>query len=323
MFAAFALIVIVILLHIGSFHAFGDYLADMPNQGDSEQQQYIDKIQCITYTKCGKTPKWIANELGRSTQWVYKYRNIPVGDIDIQPQRSGRPPILTRRAKQAIRRYDNKWNASNRIVSNKIANIQSVSHQTVWRERKRVGLKPYLRQKIPFLTEKNIRDRQEFGRGFGRWNRTDWEKVLFTDELDLSLTEQHRHGREVCWSLDADSVPKIKSKQYPTIYKVHAGFSARGLLPIYWYGDGDYRLDAEFYVNSILDYQIDNVKRRRRICADPLKTRLFEDLDDWWYQQDGATAHTANLTQDYLSDAVPNFIYKTQWPGKNSMRKYK
>ena len=40
-------------------------------------------------------------------------------------------------------------------------------------------------------------------------------------------------------------------------------------------------------------------------------------------QQDGATAHAANLTQGYLSDAVLNFIHMIQWPGTNNTLEYK
>ncbi|CAF1670370.1 unnamed protein product, partial [Adineta ricciae] len=36
--------------------------------------------------------------------------------------------------------------------------------------------------------------------------------------------------------------------------------------------------------------------------------------DDWIYQQDGATAHTHNLTQKWCKDNFPSFLDKEYWP---------
>ena len=65
----------------------------------------------------------------------------------------------------------------------------------------------------------------------------------------------------------------------------------------------------------MLEYHVNVIRDRTRVTRNVTTTRLFEDLDDWWYVQDGATAHTANITQDWLSDNVPNFIYARDWPG--------
>ncbi|KAI6655713.1 hypothetical protein LOD99_1855 [Oopsacas minuta] len=32
------------------------------------------------------------------------------------------------------------------------------------------------------------------------------------------------------------------------------------------------------------------------------------------FQQEGALAHTANTTQDWLKHNIPNFIHKDEWP---------
>ena len=36
--------------------------------------------------------------------------------------------------------------------------------------------------------------------------------------------------------------------------------------------------------------------------------------NDWIFQQDGATAHTGNLTQKWCGENFPAFIDKNRWP---------
>jgi transposase len=39
--------------------------------------------------------------------------------------------------------------------------------------------------------------------------------------------------------------------------------------------------------------------------------------EEWIFQQDGATSHTANATQNWLQQKVPNFIAKEEWPSNS------
>lgn len=52
-----------------------------------------------------------------------------------------------------------------------------------------------------------------------------------------------------------------------------------------------------------------------------LRTELFPAIkevypgNDWTYVQDGATSHTANITQDFLIDTLGvRFVMKSEWP---------
>ena len=39
--------------------------------------------------------------------------------------------------------------------------------------------------------------------------------------------------------------------------------------------------------------------------------------NDWWFQQDGARAHTAARTQNWCKENLPNFIEKDRWPANS------
>lgn len=284
------------------------------DDSDSKEKRYADRLQCIAYKKAGKSAPWIERELKRSRRWVYRHWNKTREECK-DKDRAGRPRTLTAEARRVIRRRSNRIGKSNRVVSDEISTrIQNTSHSTVGRERKRMGIKPRRRPKVPPLTPRNIRDRAAFARGYGQWQAADWEKVLFVDETDFTLIDSS--GNDWYWS-DDDHKYEIPVKPTPhsqVHYKVFSGFTARGLLELHWYGK-DVTMDSNFYCDYVLPYHIHNVKSRRRVTGNPTTTRLFEDLNDWWYLQDGATAHTARITQDLLSDIVPNFIYAQDWPG--------
>jgi len=39
--------------------------------------------------------------------------------------------------------------------------------------------------------------------------------------------------------------------------------------------------------------------------------------NDWWFQQDGARAHTAARSQNWCRENLPNFIEKDRWPANS------
>ena len=136
-------------------------------------KQERDKLRAITYRNLGKTALWIAAKLDRSPGWVYKHWNKTEDQIKTRP-RSGRPRMLSARARRVIRRNSNRIGQSNRVIRDKLKSIQQTSHQSVGRERQRMGIKAIKRPRAPPLTEHKESQRC-FGRGYGQ-GQTDWIK---------------------------------------------------------------------------------------------------------------------------------------------------
>ena len=62
---------------------------------------------------------------------------------------------------------------------------------------------------------------------------------------------------------------------------------------------------------------VKNINERKQTTGDLTTTKLFENNDDWTFQQDGASSHTATNVQRWLSNNVKTFIPKNEWPGNS------
>ena len=60
------------------------------------------------------------------------------------------------------------------------------------------------------------------------------------------------------------------------------------------------KLTTKKYLSKVLVSIVKNIT----------KTKLFDDVNDWTFQQDGATSHTAAGTQQWYADHFPSFIDK-------------
>jgi len=60
------------------------------------------------------------------------------------------------------------------------------------------------------------------------------------------------------------------------------------------------KINAEYYINNLLPKLVED-------CHDLLS-------EDFIFQQDGAPAHGAKTTQEWLGQHCPNFIDKDSWP---------
>jgi len=48
--------------------------------------------------------------------------------------------------------------------------------------------------------------------------------------------------------------------------------------------------------------------------VEPLNHSLFENMDNWCFQQDSIPAHKARRIQNWLAENVPDFIAANDWP---------
>ena len=66
--------------------------------------------------------------------------------------------------------------------------------------------------------------------------------------------------------------------------------------------DSDIKINKEVYIREILAGALI-----------PWTNSLYHNRD-WTFQQDGATSHTANMTQEWCEDHCPWFLTKNKWP---------
>ena len=288
----------------------------MPPKDDRRQKLIVDRIRCIQLAKLKWTHKKISKEVGRSARWVANWYHREFDDIQDKP-RSGRPKIISAQARRYVKNSRYKRHQSPRKLQLRLKSLydEKISHQTVWRELKTDGFIPVLRKYRPPLTKKNVRERLLFAKKYGSLPTEDWEKVLFTDECVFSVFELQRHSREWVYTDDPAKVPPMVRPTNCRKVMLHCGISSKGVLKLRWVRKGD-KMNKKVY-KRMLEKHVRDIKSRKRYKKNPLTTRMFDDTEDWTWQQDGAGPHIAKVNQTWLENNVPHFIDKVDWPGNS------
>ena len=132
----------------------------------------------------------------------------------------------------------------------------------------------------------------------------DTKQVFFTDEKNFYLNPPVSNQNNRVWASGkkADVKPSrllVEREKFAPHVMVSAGvcFGGKGRL---LFVDEKAKVDAAYYVGRLLPSLVED-------CNRLLPTGFI-------FQQDGAPAHTAGVTQDWLQANCPNFITKDQWP---------
>lgn len=118
---------------------------------------------------------------------VRKYRN---GESLEDAPRSGRPPILNNKKKNAV---INKVNKNPWLNAKQIARNEGVSHDTINRLLNEAGLMAFKPAFKPSLSVEQKKARMRWARQFSDWDITMWRRVLFTDESLIDLSSGPRN----------------------------------------------------------------------------------------------------------------------------------
>ena len=140
-----------------------------------------------------------------------------------------------------------------------------------------------------------------------RYRNHDWINTLFTDESQFPLIPSATNTKDdVVWTRCPEDVPPAEIDQYSPSVRVWGGVSAKGRTRLIFY-EGD--LTASKYVDEIL-----------KKAKPDFKTLFGARNRDWTFSHDGASAHKARLTNDWLEENVPNHITsgpQGDWPAKS------
>jgi hypothetical protein len=117
------------------------------------------------------------------------------------------------------------------------------------------------------------------------------------------------HGR---WVFDSEELDLWEVEKYSKELHVYGGMTSKGLSQLVFING---IVDAERYVNEVLPILTD-VQGRTERTDDITTTALFDDNEDWIFQQDHATCHDTHVAQEYLKQNVPDFFSKHEAPAK-------
>ena len=260
---------------------------------------------CKKYHGCKSMQKCVAENLQTSRQLVSRWvEREKLGEGVQDRPRSGAPRKLSEHAVQRARSLlsAGKPDSTLRKVAKKLVTeglcSLEVSKNTV-RTAVRSGsngLRSRHVSSIPMLTEEQMKKRVAFAKE--NRNRA-WTKVMFTDSKYFYLHPLSGRRGPKRWVL-AGTKPTRPSTKFPSKVHVYAGVSYYGKTELR-FATGTTGLKSEFSKTrrgvGAAEYQ--------SILSDtllPQAKQLFgrHSISDWIFQQDGAPAHTAHATQEFI-----------------------
>ncbi len=237
-----------------------------------------------------------------------KRQGVPDHIAILDKPRSGAPNKITKSIGQAILKFtEGKRNRQTPAIITHINNKFGVTLKkmsvTLWLHKQ--GLYPYHRPTRPRLLLHHKKKRLQFAR---KHKNDDWLNTLYTDEWEFPLDPKTAPNtkNDIVWARNRKDVPPVEVEQYSVAVRVWGGVSAKGKTRLIFY-DGD--LTAKKYRDEIL----------KKVKPD-FRNIFGARNNSWTFVHDGASAHKAKLTNEWLSENVPNHISsgpEGEWPAKS------
>jgi transposase len=252
--------------------------------GCIDQLSEIERSAIITLHEIGWTGVDIAHALKCSENtvslWTNRWRDThSIADAD----RSGRPRCTDDATDVAIEEYAEE---KKRTVPKEIKKELQLdcSARTIRRRLDEVGLFGRVGRTEYIYDEHDIQRRLSFAEGYANWTTADWDRVIFSDETHIEV-----YGRSRVWvqrpsgaAFDPDyMVERVPHSERVSLWGCFCG---RGVG------------QAEIFVGEF------NAKRYVDILQhNLLQTALhFYPNEHWWFQQDNAPQHTADLSRRWF-----------------------
>lgn len=179
------------------------------------------------------------------------------------------------------------------VVSESTLRLWLAAEGLVWR----------IRRQGPAITATNRLQRIAYRERHRHRTALTWQTIVFSDSVPLGPNHQHNRHNDGLWLKRGDRCPATRKLRRPDHYiHCYAAVTRHGIAgPFFIYGN----ITARRYIDEILVKLIPAVQ-------------LLMGDEPFLFQQDGASAHTANITQKWLRDSGISFIAKDGWPGNSA-----
>lgn len=198
-----------------------------------------------------------------------------------------------------------------------IARNLGISHTAVNKiVKQEIKFKSYKYHTTPKLTEKMISDRLEkakklqnklkrsnvkVSRDYRPPEKGQKRLIFFSDEKNFDIEQHFNVQNDRFLTDDRSKVPSVERSKFPKSVMVLGVVSNRGdVMPPFFFPERS-RLTAEAYVQVLKSKVV------------PWMENIAQG-QSYTFQQDGAPAHTAGITQTWLSANTPDFWGKEVWP---------
>jgi hypothetical protein len=253
----------------------------------------------------GDHPRKIFRDLNGGLAWSTVRRWCKMisdsGVINLSKPPGSTRTVRTKAAIQKVKhRLKRKRKVSQRILAKEMKMSKTSAHRIIVDD---LHYRPYKIIQEPALTDDQKQKRKQFAHWVkNNFNKNDISKWLFSDEKMFDIDGVYNSQNDRIWAAtraDADARGGVKKKRkFPTKVMVWLGACSAGLTPLVILDNGS--VNHEIYIKDVL----------------PVALKFGNKMlgDYWTYQQDGATAHTHHLTQEWCDKHFPSFISKDRWP---------
>lgn len=274
------------------------------------------RAQAVALQKADKSRREVAESLCRSVRRVQKWWQRYIDGKSLNDKlRSGRPSVLSVRAKDLIRKGKGKRHHSCGRLYQRLKRLgENVSKDTVHRHlTKKLGLQAYKGRKRPRLTQIQKAKRLAFAKRFVKLAPTNWENWIFSDECPLYLfpTPNSQNGR--IYTDSHDNVAPAKQVKFSAHSMVWGSMSASGVLELHVVPQRT-TINAQYYVTNILQQILLPALTKRQKSGPVTARKMFSRRSELVFMQDGAPAHTARTTQQWCAENRPGFLHKEDSP---------
>jgi transposase len=275
------------------------------------------------------TKTTIASVLKINPKTVTKWRNRTSAKDMPRP---GAPCVLSEEAKAFIVvNCQDKWHASTRWLARLLASDDSFrisgapSRSTISRYVRSTdwGKTAYRIQIRPLLSAKNISDRVQFCNMLRELGYCDssaqgallLNNVLYTDETIVELYPRPNSQNTRIRTSHPDDRVSMNIPKHGLKIMVAGGMTGTGLTKLHIV-DAGATITGNYYRDRILPVYLE-AARRHDISDSILENSLFTAREHAVFMQDGAPAHTANLTMRYLAQHFRTIWSRDVWPGNS------
>lgn len=260
----------------------------------------------IALHRAGKSDSVISKTLSiaRSTVWKCVKRFNERGDLTDRP-RSGRP--RSQRTKQLIKCAREKIRRNPKRSIRLLAKTANVSPRTMRRVVKEdLKMSSFTLQKRQTLSEAVKKKRLERSKALLRELKSGTAgEIVWSDEKIFTVEMAHNRRNDRIIGKSAKDIPynqkTVHRTMKPASVMVWAAVSETWRSPLIFVEQGA-KINAKCYIENILTPMLESAKDH------------FGNDTLWTFQQDGATSHTANVTQNWCHDHLPRFWSKEMWP---------